>query len=102
MSQGSLHDILLVLQSLLSFSPPEDPLCNDCSEEGGIFIRNDIIKSLNRFHFVIKELIPKHSNIMIKDNRFNPDIILKHSDHSVPSNAKKPVRIFKNFFIYNL
>ena len=92
MSKGSFLDVILMLHATLSFSlEANEPLSHDDSEEGGIFMRQEVIDALEKFSRDIKTLCPK---IDLKDSKYNPVQILKMSQFSCPNSLKKPVSLF--------
>jgi hypothetical protein len=94
MSKGSFLDIILMLHATLSFSlDSNEPLSQDDSEEGGIFMRPEVFEALEKFSKDVKTLCPQ---VTLKDSKFNPIQILKMSQFSCPNSLKKPVFYFQH------
>lgn len=101
-SKGSFQDMLLVFHAILSFAPDNNPLSADDSEEGGIFLRPEVVKTLEKFRYDTLE-IKKNFNVKIvhSESKYDPEQILKAQQFSCPSNLKKPVST-RQLFVYLL
>lgn len=89
--------MLLVLLSILTFSPtPDNPLNMDDSEEGGIFLRAETIKLMENFQLYIQKMKTKTKTVSY--DKFDPEQLLKVKEFSCPNNFKKPVTFYPSFF----
>lgn len=94
--------MLLVFHSILSFAPDNNPLSTDDSEEGGIFLRQEVIKTLEKFR---EDTLELKKNLNVKtfhtESKYDPEQILKTQQFSCPNNLKKPVST-RQLFVYLL
>lgn len=97
-SRASLLDMVVCLHSILSMSTKADTLTGEITEETGIFLRSDIVKTLQRFEVLIQEQVARHKS---PDKRldsplFDPEKLLNQPEYHLPVVAKKVVRIGYN------
>ncbi len=118
LGKGSLLDMLMVLSSMLSITtttpakPPTgsarqgDFLPNDETDEGGISLRPETIKSLQRFQAIIYEKLSHIQTNNFKDEeknnaQFDPQRVIKNPEYNLPNSTKKPISV-RRLFVFLL
>lgn len=76
LTKGSLTDMLEVLLCLLSFSPDQEPLSSDNSEDGGFLVRAEMTHALQRFDNAISNTVPKIDLSAYENRKFTPMTVL--------------------------
>lgn len=102
LSKGSLLDVLMVLQSILALSSEsDDPLPADESDEGGISLRPETLRSLLQYQQTINDMVNDKKQTVKQDTALSPRSIISDPSYSITSALRKPASI-RRLFVFIL